>query len=619
MIFMVPATPGTHTLDFTVGTQAYSGPITVTAAQAVANPATFLDAIGDVADARLVAMSSVVDAHALTGDSLVAADMLDEARDSLASFRTTFAQMTPAQKQQVADILNANLSAEHRALVLGAQAGSLSAAAYQIPAACAAKATALEQYQCTWGSFFTSLKDVAKYLGGAALAAETSAVTGLVGIGVSAVFSTFALVEGVNTFWLGIELLRIHGMLVWEIGAAVVDATKNFFRADVVAADPGMTGTPAGAAAGPVAAVTSTAPFASAFAAAATPASSMTRVTHDRPLTFRFSPKLRPVQMSDRSLPLSWVSGALRLVAEYNRLVARYDAKYQLKFATPAASFPSSVPHAQIDVEVVTNSKVKVKSVTGSGDLTQVVFTTTAAGVQPFTYDVIYTSGVYPEVRVRYAAELHPPTFMLTDLDGRELPDTMRLMGRWQYNYLLLENDGSRIDPNLSVQLHTQGTYQGGANVTMTYTYNSNFYLNTNVEPNRTRMVDTIPVTVVKDGAPLRDMTFIVTDSLGMYNRMVPGVWIHTYVDVLAAARYRDRIVFNANGTGTITSRVNTGTGETVTNYDPAITWRLWQENEGGRPVFELDWGWPGFGYSMNLRYGSTSHQSPQGNTLVRE
>ena len=139
MAFLVPAVPGTHKLDFDIGTRSYTGSITVVAGQIVANPTTFLDALGDVADAGVSQAAAAINAQALTGDSAVAILMLQEARDSLASFRRMLTQMTPAEKQQVANILNANLSAEHRSFVLGVQGGTTLASAYAIPAECAAK------------------------------------------------------------------------------------------------------------------------------------------------------------------------------------------------------------------------------------------------------------------------------------------------------------------------------------------------------------------------------------------------------------------------------------------------------------------------------------------------
>ena len=38
-----------------------------------------------------------------------------------------------------------------------------------------------------------------------------------------------------------------------------------------------------------------------------------------------------------------------------------------------------------------------------------------------------------------------------------------------------------------------------------------------------------------------------------------------------------------------------------------------------GTPVFDLEWGWESYGYSMNLRYGTTTQQGPSGNTLVKQ
>jgi hypothetical protein len=282
--------------------------------------------------------------------------------------------------------------------------------------------------------------------------------------------------------------------------------------------------------------------------------------------------------------------------------------RYQIKFRPPLNSFPTTVPHSQIDVEIVTNNNVKVKSVTGSGDRTTVVFTTTAAGVQKFTYDIVYTSGVYPEVRVRHEAELHPPTFILADVNGRELPDTMRLMSRWQYNVLILNPDGTRIDPNLTVHLGTETSYTGGAHIGLTYSYNSAAYMDAFVEPNRQRVVDTLTATVMKDGTPLRAMTFILTDSLTMYTRTVPGNYTHTFLSS-NGTETRDVLVFNTNGTGTVLSRVNVRTGQPITVSNPNFQWQVWQENEQSKPVFELEWLWGGnFGYSQALAYGQTSY-----------
>lgn len=605
MLLAIPETPGTHTLAFTIGTQSYSGAITVSAAESVADPVAFLDAAGDMLEEQLNAVSAVAAAAGpLTGDSAVAVQMLEEGRDSLASFRAQLAQLTPDQQQQVADIINANLMDEDRALVVGIASGSLQAGAYRIPARCVEGKTALEQYMCTWGAFTTSIAKVTGYLSGAYIVAHVP----VVGWVASAFLSGFATVEGMNMVWLGRELLVIHAMLVAESieagGGAVVDATTNLFRTVVLGEEPEQSVLSPGA--GP-----------SAFAAASTSSlqADMTRFSTDRPVTFSFSPKVRPVQLTDRALPLSWLQKPLRLVTEFNRLIAHYDPAYQLKFAAPAATFPWTVPSDEIDVEVVTNDKVKVKSVTGTGDRTTVTFTTTAAGVQRFTYDIIYTSGVYPDVRVRHQAELHPPTFMLTDLNGVELPDTMRIMGRWQYSYLLLNPDGSRIDPNLHVDMGTVTTYQG-AHVGMTYGFNSVFYVNANQDMGRQRMVDTVNLTVYKDAAPLREMTWIVTDSASMYWRSVPGTYVYTHWE---SQQYRDRLVFNDNGTGTIVSRVAVASGQPVTVSNPDFTWEVWQRNDNGKPVFDLEWGWASYGYRMPLTYGATTQTSPAGETLVRQ
>ena len=606
MLVMMPETPGTHVLEFTVGSRTYRGSLTVAAAQRVADPAAFLDAAGRMLEAQLDAMAAVASsAGPLAGDSAAAVRLLAEGRDSLASFRTQLAQLEPAQQQQVADIISANLAEEDRARVFGVAAGASPGAANLIPTWCAvAGMTPLEKYTCTWGAFGTSLAKVTGYLAGAYIVAHVP----VVGWVASAFLSGFATVEGMNTVWLGKELLVIHALLVIETAkvgtTAVVDAATGLFRTVVLgeAPEPGLLAAGTGE---------------SAFKAAASQNldGDMTRFRTDRPVTFSFAPKVRPVQPTDRALPFPWLQRPLRLIAEFNRLIRRFDADYQLKFAAPASSFPWTVPADQIDVEVVTNDKVKVKSVTGSDDRTTVTFTTTAAGVQSFTYDVIYTSDVYPDVRVRHQAELHPPTFMLAGLDGIELPDTMRVMGRWQYNYLLLNPDGSRIDPNLTVSLRTESAYQG-AHVGMTYTYNSAFYADTYQENGRQRMVDTVALTVFKDGAPLRAMTWIVTDSASMYTRSVAGTYLYTRWD---AQQYRDRLVFNANGTGTIVSRTAVATGQPVAVQDPDFTWELWQRNEAGRPVFELEWGWDHYGWSMPLRYGATTQTSPGGATLVRQ
>src|SRR5690606_14679958 len=93
---------------------------------------------------------------------------LQVARDSLASFESALAQMSPEDAQTVANALSVNLAQMQASAQRFAAAGIADALVQgSIPAVCAAKATALDKYQCTWGEFIDSMASVTIGFGGA--------------------------------------------------------------------------------------------------------------------------------------------------------------------------------------------------------------------------------------------------------------------------------------------------------------------------------------------------------------------------------------------------------------------------------------------------------------------
>lgn len=433
LVFMVPGgVAGTHELTFSTGGVRYSGSVTVAAVAPVADPEAYIAAATSEAEAAIASIEAGLGAEPVSeSDAADVQAMLAAARDSLASFEAALAQMTPAEVEQIAGLLRQHLGSagEPTAATSAALAAGVvhATAGGAIPTQCRNLTTALDSYTCTWGVFGTHIKDVATYLAAAWLLAESTPLTGMFGMGAAAVMSGFALVEGAMALHVGIELVRIHGLIAWEIGRELYDATSGYFRTDVVAGDGSlMSG------------------FALASVSDAMTTSDMSTFTQGVPVSFTFQPMVRRVQPGDAELPLAWLSTGLEWLAKYNEVISRFGTRFVIDLAEPSTAWLAPVPSSQVSVEVVSGN-VQLDHAGGTGNVIEVEFTSQSSQEEPFAYDVVYSSGVYPDVRVRHEATLRPPSFVVAHADGTPVNGTVWFYPWVAQTFVLQNQDGSPV------------------------------------------------------------------------------------------------------------------------------------------------------------------------------
>ena len=579
VVFMAPSATGTQTLEFTVAGREYSGTITVRAAQPVANPIEYLEWVASDAAMRIDEAEQQILADGTAEQNALPLELLQIARDSLASFESSLPGLTPDDAQAVANALSVNLASMQASAQRLAAAGIAHVVVQgSIPEVCAQKATALEKYQCTWSEFIDAMAGATIALGGTAVSVMALGPGGfLVGVGLAAYFAT----DIAKACDLGLELVAIHGMIAAEIGksmgqavwdktgAPVWEAGSEYFRTHVYNAD-GFS-----------------------LAGAMAPPASMTSFTDGGAVSFSFAPQLRPVRGADRGLGVTWLGRGLALLQGYNEAVARFGTKFQLPFAEPATSYAADVPHDQISIEVIENSAVRVSSVTGTDSRIDVTFETDAAADQEFTYDVIYNSGVYPELRVRYEATLRMPVFALgSHADTTLLGDTITMYGRVRNFYHLMHDDGTLV----SNQFIDIGT--GTSTVLPPHVYyvlsgngGNNVYMEGWLT-DPTIVADTFDIKgIINRTENALNLTVIMHDSAGVYGTSLLGEWMYRLYWVSDGYhRQTQRVRYAPDGTATVLSTTyyySDGTSDTDYTQQTS-NWRIRVDIVDGRPVHSL-------------------------------
>lgn len=601
VVFMVPAVTGAQTLTFTAGSSEYEGTITVTALESVPEPETYLAEVSLDAEALIDGLEAEMGADTL--EHAIPHDMLAAARDSLESFRLQVAQLTPAEAQQVADILSANLD---RMSTLGDESALMAGvvhatAAGMIPVQCQSREKVLERYTCTWRAFGTHMTRAALGLTTALLAAEALSFVPVLAGPVAALLAGIGCYEAARAVRIGGELILIHGLAAWEVTKAVYEAGAGYFQTHIVSRFDGSQPGPAGMALLDA----SAAPAAqSAFrlASSAMPPTSMTTVTNGRPMTFTIAPQLRNVQATDSDLPFSWLAAGLKLIDAYNRRVSSFDTDWQIEFASLTTQYADPVDADEITIEIVGESTVRVDSIARTADRMTVKFGSSDTGIQEFQYDVVYDSGVYPEVRVRYDAELHPPGYIITDRAFNEVPDTLTVVVDFGFHlYPLLDNDGSLIpDAETPIIQNAAGPWQTGVNVSTgafiheEQTYSAVTFSAFNYDPGV--YSDTVDVDITVDTGngnfqPLRTLTFVVDDSTKMYHRSAAGRWVQTNYHINGGGETVTTFVLNEDGTGEVLSIVFNGESEPVP--DREFGWNItmgFTASDTPVPNFRISW-----------------------------
>jgi hypothetical protein len=413
LVFMMPgsASGTAPVLSFTIGDTAYAGAITVGTAQPVQNPAQYLTAVQQQLRKTIVAARAGVEQDTLSYDKQKALSLLQAAQDSLTKYEQALTQLTPAEREVLANFLHVNLGSRLSAYSITNSASlahtsglSLSAAPGEgwwkgIPHQCRTKPTSVTQYSCTWGVFGGHLKEIAQLGTLAYFASLTIPGTGAVGIAVAGVIGGLAGLEALDALITGYVLMRWTAFAAWNVAEIVVDAASPHFRIQLLA--PNRNVSP------------SEANFALAAAAPASHSemaqSSLTEMTQNQPVAFSFAAQHRTVQASDAGTSVSWMGSALRAINTYNDFARRYlGERFTLSYAAPAAEWIAPTAASEISVAVVSNTKVRLASFGGNPGRFEMTFSSDEKTPQPFTYDIIYNGGVYPAVRVRRQATLNP-------------------------------------------------------------------------------------------------------------------------------------------------------------------------------------------------------------------
>ena len=600
VVLLAPSVTGTHTLEFAAAGREYSGAITVVAAQPVANPMEYLQSVVSDASVRIDAAEQQILAEGTAEQNALALELLQVARDSLVRFEASLEQLTPDDAQAAANALSVNLTAMQSSAQRYAAAGIAHAVVQgPIPAECAEKTTALHQYQCTWGRFIDSMAGVTVGFGGAAVSLMGFGAWGIPFAAGLAVYGSIELAKALDLGW---ELLTIHGMYAAELGrslgqaawdaagAPVWEAGTEFFRTHVYD------------------------PNAFAFAGAMMPPASMTSFTDGGMVSFGFAPQLRRVRAADRAIGVTWLNRALAQLQSYNEAAARFGTKFQLPFAPPASSYAADVPYNQISIEVVENAQVRVRSLAGSGSRVDVTFETDAVTDQDFTYDVIYSSGVYPAVRVRFKAKLRMPVFALgSQADTTLLGDTITMYGRVINFYHLMHDDGTLV-PNESIHIGTSTTLPAHV-----------FYVLAGNGGNVVQMqgwltdpsivADTFDIdATINNTENALGFTVIMHDSAGVYGTRLLGEWTRRgyYAWSPEEPHETERLRYDANGTATVLyTTAHYWDGSEETDYTPrSFNWRIRVELVDGRPAHYVEHYGSGWATRFPLTYPVESFAS---------
>lgn len=568
---LVPAASGMHTLEFTIGSRTYRGSISVTSMPQVQEPESYLSAFAAEAAVEIEAVEAEISMDGTPEENARALELLQVVRDSLAVFETRLAALTPDQAQQAADILQANRmlmeTSQQSALAAGVVHGT---AHGEIPQRCQQQATALKAYKCTWDEFILAMADATIGLAGGALAAKVLAPVPLLGLVVGGALAIDGTLDAVRALKLGGQLLRIHGMIAAEIamatGELVWEGGSAFFRAHIY--------NPDGFALGGM-----------------RPPASMESFTNGGMATFTFAPQMRPVRALDRALPVDWLAKGLGLLDRYNRLVSPFGTRFQLQFASTTTSYAPDVPYEEIDIEIVQNQNVRVKQLTGSGTHIHVTFDTDQQGEQEFTYDIVYSSDVFPDLRVRYRATLHQPTYTIGSVrDTTIIGDTVSMYGRVVNLYFLMHDDGS-LAPNEGFYLGTPSTVP--PHVVFSLAGNGGHYVNLQGYLTDPQIVaDTFTVEMTSNGGRLMDLTVIMHDSAGVYGTNMTGQWVKRYYNGSSQGflRTTEHVSINADGTYVVhsTTTHSTNAPDDTDYTQRSHFWRIDVALVDGRPEHRL-------------------------------
>lgn len=553
LVFMVPDVPaGSNSLSFTIGAREIAGTIEVAAATSIADPAGFLSDVGADARAELDALRASIEADTSTAyDRSLALELLAAAEDSLDAFDAARGGASGTDLEQMARAVRGGIESGGAP----AMAGAAAAAVTSIPSQCRNEATAFDAYKCTWNDFGVSLKDAGFFLGAAWLASETIPVTGVAGVGVAAVSAAFGLLDAARALRTGLELVRLHGMMAWHLGTSIYESTSEYFRVSESIPAPLAT---------------------EARIAGVTSQATMESPRDERPLSFTLSPQGRTVVAADRDAPLDWLATGLRYLAAYNAWVGRFGSRFTIPMPTASAQYLPEVPAEQVSIEMVSNPQVRLKSLSRDGTRVTVVFDTDATSAQDFVYDVVYASTVYPTVHIRYEARLEPQGYVLAYPDGTLVGDTIRVFGRI-VNYLKVVNDdGSDIPIDLSVQYYLDnftnpalGVEWGHASAPndgsghgLDYRFVPQEGGTTFITDGELRLSDGTNI-----GTFLQRVTWVVTDSVDFYTSDVPGSYTERWYD-LVTGEMTSSWNWTVRADGTVNQR---GTDEGV--------WWVWVED----------------------------------------
>lgn len=548
LAFLVPSVaPGTRTLSFTAAGRDYSGVVQVAAAAAIADPESVIRAATDRGHQLIAGLRAQVWADTSSYvDSASVYALLDMAADSLAAAEASLASLSAEEKAVVAQFLAANFP-----LIDPAAVSSLAMAAPSwMPLRCAemvdaAEASVADVYQCLWVEMARGWVHVGGAFVVGKLAAMLPFPANAIGVGLA---TGYALTELGGFMHALTGIVAVHGLFVWDLFGAAGDATlavldnaatsvEDYVRVEVFGQDPNRVGSMR---------VTEAA------------SQGMSVLTDDRPVTFSFAPRIRNVQPGDDDAPFGWLSAGLSVLDRYNSIARRLGERFVVDLRPASSSWMPAVPHDRVSVEVVQNDAVRVLEQGGAGDRVTVRFGTDRTTTQTFAYDVVYASGVYPPLRVRYHAELRPqPPYELAFRDGPIVPDTLRLAGGFWHYFDIRDGDGSPLPAEHYVPYAELANNTNTA-VSLDSRYGDRTFDFGALIPDGSTFARTDVDVIVHadngDGSTsqitIRRLTLEVVDSAAWYHNRSVGGWTvedYGYDDIVDATEYW---TLNADGTG---------------------------------------------------------------------
>ncbi len=562
---------GNHVLTFAVGSREYRGSLTITSAPALPDPVAYLDAVTEHATATIAAIRAGIDSTAGGGAREAMLELLSVAEDSLAAFDNARATLSPADAAIVAQVLRANYAG-----LEGFPTAAANTTFSTMPSSAALPECAnlhpLFEYECTWNEFVDAATFSSGFAALSVLAAKGIAWTGPIGFVVSAGSATVSMLIGARALDIGLEVVLWKGVMAYKAGTEVVAATSELFRTTFPDEENSFPSTERrefptnGLHASPT-----DDQHLHVLRDASTPspaAANMTRLSNGVTMTFSFSPRVRNVQAADAALPVTWLTQGLRLIESYNAFIGRFTTRAQITLPAATMAWLEPVPFEQIDIEVVANDRVRLDSLFGADDRISMRFATDEETEQAFTYDVVYSSGVYPTVRVRYDAVLEPPSYQLTWLNRAPVPDAMSLYGGVYYPLMLLDEAGVPVARDWS----TDGiTLENSTNPNVTpvwYHNGTRFDVSFEVSGGQTQV--NTEVDVVLDGRVITRLALELTDSLAFYRNVVTGGWTRESYYQGEGVAVSEQWTLHADGTMT-TPRPNEGTWDVWVEFDPEL------------------------------------------------